>query len=106
MTGSDDAVMEAVVKAARDGGASYPKAVAEILRPTLYVEQKGATPCIYATCEGQSLPVEATVAKMRETARLRPLFTPGGRPNVRELTPTEYRAIRKTNPELFGMSPR
>jgi hypothetical protein len=106
MTHSDDTVMEAVVKAARDGGASYPKAVAEILRPSLYVEQQGATPCIYATWEGQSLPVEAAVAKMRETPRHRPLFTPGGKPDVRELTPTEYRAIRRKNPELFGMRPR
>jgi hypothetical protein len=96
-------VMQKVIQAATNGGACCPAAVAEILRPGLSTEQRGAVTYVYANCQGQILPVEAAVARLREIPRLARLFSPDGKLDLREMSQPEYRAIRKANPELFGL---
>jgi len=103
MNPSQDPLMDAAVKAARDGGACCPKTVAEILSDRLYSEQHGLTTCVYAHFQGETLPIDAAVAKMRETPRLGRLFSPSGKFDFDQMTHPEYLAIRKTNPELFGL---
>jgi hypothetical protein len=47
------------------------------------------------------------VAKTRDhDPVLKPLFQPGGRPDVRKLSYPQYRAIRTTAPQLFGLRPK
>lgn len=47
MNQSQEPLMEEAVKAAREGGACLPQAVAEILRDRLYSEQRGAKTYVY-----------------------------------------------------------
>ena len=104
MNQSQDPLMEAAVKAARDAGACCPKAVAEILRDRLHGEQRGLTTCVYAHYDGETLPIDAAVAKMQATPRLGRIFSPHKKFDIKEMTQPEYRAIRKVNPELFGLA--
>lgn len=103
MNESQNHVMEVALKAASEGGSCCPKAVAEILRPDLYAEQRGATTYVYWSSPEGTLPIEAAVAKLRETPRLARLFSRDGKLDLKGMTPPEYRAIRKVNPELFGL---
>ena len=99
----DDAVMEAVVKAARDGGASYPRRPwPRFFGPRSTWSKKADALHLRNLRRAVASRFEATVAKMRETARLRPLFRPGGNRTART-TPTEYRAIRKRTLSVFGI---
>ena len=99
-------VMEKTIQVAKDGRSCCPEAVAEILRPNLSTEQRGAVTYVYVNCQGQMLPLEAAVARLRETPRLARLFSPDGKLDVRQMPPDEFRAIRRTNPELFGLARR
>jgi hypothetical protein len=103
MNQSQDPLMDAAMKAARNAGACCPKAVAEILRDRLYSEQRGLTTSVYAHFQGETLTIDAAVAKMRETPRLGRLFSPDGKFDFGEMTQPEYRAIRRVQPELLGL---
>ena len=103
MSPSQDPLMEEAVKAAREGGACLPAAVAEILHDRLYSEQRGAKTYVYANSPEGTIPIEIAVAKLRETPRLARLFSPEGKLDLKEMPQGEYIAIRKTNPELFGL---
>ncbi len=103
MNKPQDPLVAAALRAARDAGACCPASVAEILRDRLYAEQRGATTHVYAHFQGETLPIDAAVAKMRETPRLGRLFSPDGTFDFGEMTQPEYRAIRRVQPELFGL---
>ena len=105
MSSSFDPV-EKTIQAARDGGACCPEAVAELLRPKLVTEQRGATTCVYAHTPEGTVPVEAAIARLRETPRLARLFSPDGKLDLRDMPHEEFLAIRKTNPEIFGLGRR
>jgi hypothetical protein len=97
--------MDAALKAATNAGACCPKAVAEILRDRLYSEQRGITTHVFAYFDGETLPLDAAVAKMAATPRLGRIFSPHKMFDYKEMTQPEYRAIRQVNPELFGLRP-
>ena len=80
-----------------------PRAVAEIFRERLYSEQRGAKTYVYGNSREGTIPIEAAVAKLRETPRLARLFSPEGKLDLKEMSQPEYLAIRKTHPELFGL---
>ena len=103
MNQSQEPLMEEAVKAAREGGACLPQAVAEILRDRLYSEQRGAKTYVYANSPEGTIPIEAAVTKLRETPRLARLFSPEGKLDLKEMPQGEYIAIRRANPELFGL---
>ena len=103
MNQPQDPLMEAAVKAARENGACLPAAVAEILRDRLYSEQRGAKTYVYANSPEGTIPIEAVVTKLRETPRLARLFSPEGKLDLKEMPQGEYIAIRRANPELFGL---
>jgi len=103
--GKPETVQEKAVRLAQQAGAAYPEAVAAILQP--FEEPTAAGPSLFANLDGQIVPYEAALAKTRDKdAALRPLFSRGGKLDVRRLTPTQYRAIRGVNPELFGLRRR
>ena len=97
MNQSQDPLMEAAVKAARDAGACCPKAVAEILRDRLHGEQRGLTTCVYAYYEGETLPIDAAVAKMAATPRLGRIFSQDKTFGYKELTHPEFCATLRAN---------
>jgi len=99
-------VMEKAIQAARDGGACCPEAVAEILRPNLYVEQTQAGPAVFCSSDGRLVPLSAAVAELRDNPTIKGLFESGGGLDLRRLTTLHYRAIRKQNPELLGLRRR
>lgn len=99
-------VMEKAVQAARDGGACCPEAVAEMLRPNLYVEQTEAGPTVFCNEAGRTLPLSAAVAELRQNPIIKGLFESGEGLDLPRLTTPQYRAIRKANPELLGLKRR
>lgn len=103
--GKPETVQEKAVRLAQQAGAAYPEAVATILQPFEGSAAGGTS--LFANVDGQVVPYEAALAKARDKdAALSPLFSTGGKVDVRLLTPTQYRAIRSVNPELFGMTRR
>lgn len=105
MNKPQDPLMDAALKAAQDAGACCPASVAEILRDRLHGEQRGITTHVYAHFDGETLPVDAAVAKMAATPRLGRIFSQDKSFDLHEMTQPEYRAIRRVNPELFGLAP-
>lgn len=103
MSQSQDPLMDAAVKAARDASACCPHSVAEILRDRLHGEQRGVTTHVFAYFDGETLPIDAAVAKMAATPRLGRIFSQDKSFDLYQMTQPEYRAIRKVNPELFGL---
>jgi len=97
-------VMETAIQAAKDAGACCPGSIAEILRPSLYVEQTQAGPTVLCNLEGRAVPLPAAIAELGRHEALKPLFVPG-KLDVPKLTTHQYRAIRAANPELIGLRP-
>jgi len=103
--GNPEAVQEKAIRLAQQAGAAYPEAVAAVLQP--FEEPTAAGLSLFATLDGQIVPYEAALAATRDkNPTLSPLFSRKGKLDVRRLTPTQYRAIRGVNPELFGMARR
>ena len=103
--GKPETVQEKAVRLAQQAGATYPVAVAAVLQP--FEGPTAAGTSLFANLGGQIVPYEAALATTRDKdAALSPLFSREGRLDVRQLTPTQYRAIRGVNPELFGMTRR
>ena len=105
MNQPQDSLVDAALKAARDAGACCPQSVAEILRDRLYGEQRGLATQVYAYFDGETLPIDAAVAKMAATPRLGRIFSQDKTFDYKQMTQPEYRAIRRVNPELFGLGP-
>ena len=99
-------VMEKAVQAARDSGACCPESIAEILRPSLYVEQTQAGPTVMCNLQGRAVPVPAAIAELRQNPTIKGLFDRGAGLDVPKLTTLHYRAIREKNPELIGLRPK
>jgi hypothetical protein len=97
-------VMEKATQAAKDAGACCPEAVAEILAPHLYVEQTMAGPTVFCHTEGGSLPLTAAVTELRRNPTIKGLFEHGAGLDLRHLATPHFRAIRKRNPELLGLT--
>ena len=82
-------VMEQAVQAAKDFGACCPKSIAEILRPSLYVEQTQAGPTVMCNLQGRAVPVPAAIAELRQNPTIKGLFDRGAAwicPNWRPCT--------------------
>ncbi|MEN6407193.1 MAG: hypothetical protein ABFC77_12060 [Thermoguttaceae bacterium] len=95
-------VFEKTVEAAKQAGATYPKAVAELIRDKLSVENSLAGQQVFVRnglCR-ESLGV--AIDRLKQSEKAKPLFG-DGKVNVRLLDVGEYIAIRKHNPELFGL---
>jgi hypothetical protein len=99
-----ETVAEKASRIARAGGATYPETVVALLDP--FEQPCGGGTALYANVDGETLPLEAAVAKTRENPVLKVFFQPGGRPDVRKLTPPQYRAVRSTAPQLLGLKPK
>jgi len=100
-----ETMTEKATRIAKEGGATYPETVAALLQP--YEEQTCGGASLFAAVDGQILPFEAAVAKLRETPKFGPLFAPpGSRLDVREMSHEQFLAVRKTSPELFGLRPK
>jgi len=103
--GKPETAQEKAVRLAREGGAAYPETVVALLQP--YEERRGIYTHLYANVDGEALPFEAAVAKVRDgNPVLGPLFQPGGRPDVTQLTHEQFLAVRATAPELLGLRPK
>jgi len=105
MNQPQDQLMDAAAKAATNAGACCPKAVAEILRDRLYSEQRGLTTHVFAHFDGETLLLDAAVAKMAATPRLGRIFSQDKTFDYKKMTQAEYQAIRRVNPEVFGLRP-
>jgi hypothetical protein len=99
-------VMEKAVQAATDAGACCPAAIAEILRPNLYVEPTQAGSTVLCNLQGRAVPLPAAIAELRQNPTIKGLFEHGAGLDVRKLTTLHYRAIRTANPELIGLRPK
>ena len=99
-------VMETAVQAAKDSEACCPESIAEILRPSLYVEPTQAGPTVMCNLQGRAVPVSAAIAELRQNPTIKGLFERGAGLDLRKLTTPHYRAIRDKNPELLGLRPK
>ena len=99
-------VMEKAVQAAKDSGACCPESIAEILRPSLYVEQTQAGATVMCNLQGRTVPVPAAIAELRQNPTIKGLFDRGAGLDLPKLTTLHYRAIREKNPELIGLRPK
>jgi hypothetical protein len=99
-------VVETAVQAAKDSGACCPDCIAEILRPSLYIEQTQAGPTVMCNLQGRAIPVPAAIAELRQNPTIKGLFERGAGLDLRKLATLHYRAIREKNPELIGLRPK
>jgi hypothetical protein len=96
---------EKALRLAQEAGAAYPETIVALLEP--FEQSSGAGTSLCANVNGEIISFEAAVAKTRDhDPVLKPLFQPGGRPDVRKLSYPQYRAIRTTAPQLFGLRPK
>jgi hypothetical protein len=99
-------VMEKVVQTARDAKACCPESIAEILRPSLYIEHTQAGPTVLCNLQGRAVPVPAAIAELRQNPTIKGLFDRGAGLDLPKLATLHYRAIREKNPELIGLRPK
>jgi hypothetical protein len=97
-------VMEQSLQAAKDAGACCPEAVAEILAPNLHIEQTMAGPVVFCNTENGVVPLATAIAKLRQNPTIKGLFERGAGLDLHHLTTPHFRAIRRYNPELFGLA--
>ena len=103
--GKPETTQEKAVRLARQAGAAYPEAVAAVLEP--FEQQTCGGASLFAKVDDRIMPYETALAKTRdEDSVLGPLFQPDGKPDVRKLTPRQYRAIRANAPQLIGLRPK
>ena len=99
-------VMEKAVQAAKDSGACCPDSIAEILRPSLYVEPTQAGLTVMCNLQGRAVPMLAAIAELRQNPTIKGLFDRGAGLDLPKLATLHYRAIREKNPELIGLRPK
>ena len=97
-------VVEKAIQAAKDAGACCPESVAEILAPSLSVEQTMAGPTVFCNSENGTVPLATAIAELRRNPTIKGLFESGAGLDLRKLTTPHFRAIRKRNPELLGLA--
>jgi len=102
--GKTETSRERNVRIAAEQGAIHAAAVVEILKP--FDQQTAGGPMPFATVGGQTMPLAAAVARLRdENPGLAGLFDPDGKLDIDNMPPEHYRAIRAHSPRLFGLDP-
>jgi hypothetical protein len=95
-------VMQKVAEAAKKAGAMYPEAVAEYLKDRVAVVETQAGPQIVVRNGLECESLDGVFARMQVTENVGAMFN-GGKFDVRTMDHELYSAIRKHNPELFGL---
>lgn len=95
-------VFDKVVEAAKCAGSPFPESVAQYLADNLSVVDSLAGPQIYVWNGTEREPLSVTMARLKESKDIGPLFG-DGKVDVRTMTYDAFRAIRRHNPELVGL---
>lgn len=95
-------VFDKVVEAAKDAGSPFPESVAQYLADSVSVVKSMAGPQIFVWNGTEREPLSVTIARLKESKDIGPLFT-DGKVNVRTMSYDAFRAVRRHNPELIGL---
>jgi len=95
-------VVEKATEAAKKAGAAFPEAIGEFIKDQLTVVNSMVGPQVMASTGLDYESLDAAMARLKQEEPLAPLFT-GEKLDPRTMSHELYLAVRKHNPEVFGL---